>query len=84
MTTMKMSSVSSTKNLGTMGKTYRHEREWGRPSKKRNTKKKGRDRVQFSSPMGEKHDTQQDEYSEYDDFEMKTLDEEWNDRHKRD
>ena len=65
-----------------MGKTYRHEREWGRPSKQRNTKKKGRDRVQFS-PKDQKHDIQKDEYSEYDDFEMKTLDEEWNDRRKR-
>lgn len=65
-----------------MGRTYKHEKDWGRPLKKKPDRKKSKERLPLPTQDRDRT-TQEDEYSEYDDLEQKTLDEEFYDRRNR-
>ena len=72
---MMMSSVYLTKSLGTMGRSYKFEREWGKrpPVKTKKTREQSR-------PSKDQHT--EDLFSEYEDLEQEALDEELKERIK--
>ena len=75
---MMMSSVYLTKSLGTMGRSYKFERDWGkRPQVKIKKTKKTREQSRPSDK-----DQTEDDYLEYDHLEMEALDEELKERIK--
>ena len=62
-----------------MGRSYRHEREWGkRPQVKIKKHRKLRD--QTPSPSNDQHT--EDQLTEYEELEMEAIDEELNERNR--
>jgi hypothetical protein len=80
MTKMVTALISIITNISTMGRTYRHEKEWGRGPKNTNKRKKGN----HTPPAQLTQEDYEDEYAEWDMLELEALDEEYYDRRNRD
>ncbi len=78
MTTLEITFTS----LGKMGRTYRHEKDWGR-SPNKNNKRKNKGNINHSPSRNLTQEDYEEEFETWDRLELEALDEEYNDRHKR-
>ena len=67
-----------------MGRTYRHEKDWGRSPKKTNKRRKNNTNNNYSPARKVTQEDYEEEWETWDRLELEALDEEYNDRHKRD
>jgi len=66
-----------------MGRTYRHEKDWGRNPNKANKRKKNNSNANYSPPRKLTQEDYEEEWETWDRLELEALDEEYDDRHKR-